>query len=172
MTRKHPLSSWIPLSRHVVPAPSPARGASPRPPSRPSWGLMGPAGPGIGRTIPFLAGCVKSRVSQPEVAGPSWSSQRPRHALPHAPVAYPMRWPLGATARRRCWRRRRPKRPSQIFLAGRRRRAALDCRPALRGHGNGQKTKTQQSTSSRQRVGAAETLGGPWNWPPTAPAGI
>ena len=91
MTRGYLPSSRLPSSPHVVPAPSPARGASPRPPSRPSWGLMGPAGPGIGRTIPFLAGCVKSRVSQPEVAGPSWSSQRPRRTRSHAPLAATMR---------------------------------------------------------------------------------
>ena len=131
MTRGYLPSSRLPSSPHVVPAPSPARWVSPRPPGRPSWGLWGREGSCIARAIPFSAGRVESRDSQPEVAGPSWSSQRPRHALPHAPVAYPMRWPLGATARRRCWRRRRPKRPSQIFLAGRRRRAALDCRPPL-----------------------------------------
>ena len=92
MARKHPLSSRLPSSPHVVPAPSPARGASPRPPSRPSWGLMGPEGPGIGRTIPFLAGCVKShnfaargQQALPQLPGVlATASARPRgflHAL-------------------------------------------------------------------------------------------
>ena len=109
---------------------TPARWVSPRPPGRPSWGLWGRAGLGIGRAIRFSAGGGGNHaISQPEVAGPSWSSQRPRRKLPHTPMASSMRWPLGATARRRRWRWRRPKRPSQIFLVGR--RAALDCCPPL-----------------------------------------
>ena len=110
--------------------------------------------------MPFRQGEQNRAISQPEVAGPSWSSQRPRRTLPHAPVAYPTRWTLGATAMRRCWRRRRPKRPSQIFLAGRRRRAALDCRPPLWGHGIQQKTTKQQSTCGWRRARAAGGLRG------------
>ena len=52
---------------------------------------------------------------------------------------YPYGYPLGSTARRRRRGQRRPKWPSQILWGGarRRRRAALDYLPALRGHGTG-----------------------------------
>jgi len=44
------------------------------------------------------------------------------------------------------------------FLGSRRRWAALDRRPPLRGNGKHKKNSKQQSTCGRRRVGAAEGL--------------
>ena len=67
---------------------------------------------------------------------------------------------MGVTARHRRWEQRRPKRPSQIFLAWPRRRAALDRRTPLWGHGKQKKDSKQQSTSGRKHVRAARGLPG------------
>ena len=117
-----------------------------------SWGLLTRSPfPGEVRNRDFAAG--GRRALPQHLAAQSNASARLR--------SYPYGYPLGSTARRCRRGQRRPKWPSQILWgrAGRRRRAALDWRPALRCRGNDQKTNTQRSTSGRKHVGAPESCG-------------
>ena len=95
--------------------------------------------------------------------------QRPRRTRRRAPAAACTRFPWEGPSRVAVGGRDQRKRASQIFLSERRRRAALDCRPPLRGHGEQKRTPKQQSTGGRRRVGAAGGLRGVMEVTPYGP---
>ena len=112
---------------------------------------------------------MRNREFAVGASGPSRSTQLSVRTRPHAPMAARKRWLLQLAARQRRRGQRRPKRPSQIFWGGAAAPGSLRLPPGTAGPWKWQKKHIQQSTSERQRVGAAETWGGGMEVAPYGP---